>query len=108
MVGINRARSREHLVKKILIILAIAMLTSGCSTYRSSFDVGNSRGARGMSVDKADKLIASGEIELYTKTEEKCKGSACRKIFRKKIINDDELPAVQGSPVEINLNGLED
>jgi hypothetical protein len=57
-------------------------------------------------MDKVDRLIASGEIERYTKErEETCRGSRCKKGESAEIGKADELPAL--AIPEIKLETIE-
>lgn len=76
---------------RVFGIFAIALILTGCSTYGSTFGCGDAPGAKCMPMDKVDRLIASGEIETYTK-EQRCNGARCKRSRRFK---ESELPAVQ-------------
>ncbi len=61
------------------LILLVCSILSGCSTYSSSFACGDAKGAVCMSMDRVDRMIASGEIENYVSGEKRCRRRACRK-----------------------------
>lgn len=88
----------KELAKIILMTLGLGIL-GGCSTYNSSFDCEDAKGASCMPIDKVDRLIASGEIEIYTKEGRggKCRGRNCSK--GKIVTAEEELP-------EINTDSL--
>ena len=59
-----------------------------------------------MPMDKVGRLIASGEIERYTKErKETCRGSRCKKGENAEIGKADELPAL--TTPKIKLETLE-
>lgn len=88
----------KKFTKIILLTLGFSMV-SGCSTYNSSFGCGDAKGASCMPIDKVDRLIASGEIETYTKEDRggKCRGRNCSK--KGIVTTEEELP-------EINTDSL--
>ena len=78
------------------MLLVVLLLLGGCSSgYGTSFACGDSKGADCMPMDKVGRLIASGEIERYTKEKrETCRGSRCKKGEDAEIGKADELPAL--------------
>jgi hypothetical protein len=82
----------------LVLVLGLAASLSGCasSPYRSEFICSDSRGAACMPMDRVDKLIASGEIELFTKDVKKCRGRACK---NKMNHQSDELPTINKTQV---------
>jgi hypothetical protein len=89
---------------KLIGFIVLLLNLAGCSTYGSSFGCGDASGVKCMPMDKVDRLIASGEIEEYTKVPE-CKGFRCK---RSKVVRERELPVLQrdvdDSEVEFPLN----
>lgn len=77
----------------LALVLGLVASLSGCasSPYRSEFGCQEGRGANCMSMDRVDKLIASGEIELFTKDVKKCRGRACKNKINQQ---SDELPVI--------------
>lgn len=70
-------------LKKIVKYRAAALLLTsivlgGCSTYSSSFSCGDARGANCMSMDRVDRMIASGEIENINSKKKNCRGRKCK------------------------------
>ena len=65
--------------KQIFAVFLACSILSGCSTYSNSFACGDAKGAACMSIDKVDRMIASGEIEDYVSGKKRCRGRACRK-----------------------------
>lgn len=82
---------------KIIQLLAMVLLVSGCSSYSSNFACGDSKGATCMPMDKIDRMISSGEIELYT--AQKCKGRGCK--ARDKAATIDKLKTTSLTEDEI-------
>ena len=56
----------KNIIGKIAII-AVLLSTSGCATYKSSFSCSDAKGATCMPMDRVDRMIKSGEIEVYNK-----------------------------------------
>lgn len=84
-------------IKLALPALIVLMLLSSCSTYNSHFGCGKSRGADCMPMDKVDRLISSGEIEIYTASpSKKCSGLMCKKSK----IYDNRSPELKGEKLE--------
>lgn len=83
----------KKLAKIILLTLGFSAL-SGCSTYNSSFGCGDAKGASCMPIDKVDRLIASGEIEVFTNPGQggKCRGRNCSK--KGIVTTEEELPEI--------------
>jgi len=88
---------------RFCMCFATLLLLSGCSSgYGTSFACGDSKGANCMPMDKVDRLIASGEIERYTKEkEETCRGSRCKKGENAEIGKGDELPALATPKIKL-------
>jgi hypothetical protein len=86
----------NNIAVRFCMCFATLLLLSGCSSgYGTSFACGDSKGANCMPMDKVDRLIASGEIERYTKEkQETCRGSRCKKGESAEISKADELPAL--------------
>jgi hypothetical protein len=59
-------------------LLLTGIFLSGCSTYSSSFTCGDARGANCMSMDRVDRMIASGEIENINSKKKNCRGRKCK------------------------------
>ena len=85
------------------MLLAVLLLLGGCSSgYGTSFACGDSKGADCMPMDKVGRLIASGEIERYTKEKQKtCRGSRCQKGESAEIGKTDELPALATPKIKL-------
>lgn len=62
-------------VKKIIILWIMSICTTSCAIYKSSFNCGEAKGARCLSMDIVDVMIDSGEIEKYHKKV--CKKNKC-------------------------------
>lgn len=75
------------------LILLVCSILSSCSTYSNSFACGDARGAACISMDKVDRMIASGEIERFNKARRKCRGRKCKG-------NPEESIAVMQSSAE--------
>lgn len=62
------------------MMLILMMLTSGCSSYTSSFGCKDAEGASCMAMDRVDEMIGSGEIVEFAGNggrEEGCR-SGCK------------------------------
>lgn len=67
--------------KQLILITLLISSLSGCSTYKNGFSCGDAKGANCMSMDRVDRMISSGEIELFNEnvrdTSKKCRGKKC-------------------------------
>jgi len=54
---------------KQLITTCLLLILSGCSTYKSSFNCGDAKGAYCASMDRVDRMINSGEIERFNERQ---------------------------------------
>ena len=70
------ATTKKGIKRKLAIALLLPVLTS-CATYNSSFSCGDARGANCMSMDRVDRMIASGEIENLHSKKKNCRGRKC-------------------------------
>lgn len=80
-----------------ILLLGIALLLSGCSSYSSNFSCGDSKGANCMPMDKVDQMISSGEIELYHENLKRCKGGRCKANAK-----GQELKELKAAPLQEN------
>jgi uncharacterized protein YceK len=48
-----------------IMVCSMMILLSGCSSYKSSFNCGDAKGAYCASMDYVDQMINSGEIESF-------------------------------------------
>ena len=62
---------------RVISVLLTSIALAGCSTYSSSFACGDARGANCMSMDRVDRMIASGEIENLHSKKKNCRGRKC-------------------------------
>ena len=53
------------MIRSKWLILVALLTVSGCSTYKSSFNCGDARGAYCSSMEQVDQMINNGEIERY-------------------------------------------
>ena len=72
----NIEKNKIGLKGKLTIAILLPLLTS-CATYNSSFSCGDARGANCMSMDRVDRMIASGEIENLHSKKKNCRGRKC-------------------------------
>jgi len=93
----------NNIAVRFCMCFTTLLLLSGCSSgYGTSFACGDSKGANCMPMDKVGRLIASGEIERYTKErEETCRGSRCKKGESAEIGKTDELPALATPKIKL-------
>lgn len=56
-----------------LLSLGIVVLLSGCSTYSNQFSCSDAKGAYCLSMEKVDRLIASGEIDRFNEDQHRHK-----------------------------------
>jgi len=63
----------------LIVLLILSLSVSGCAVYNSSFSCGDAKGANCMSMDRVDRMIASGEIERFNESLKECKGRKCNK-----------------------------
>lgn len=72
--------TKKWIKRKLAIALLLPLLTS-CATYKNGFSCGDAKGANCMSMDRVDRMISSGEIELFNEnvrdTSKKCRGKKC-------------------------------
>lgn len=59
------------MIIRIIITSILSLALSGCGTYRSSFNCGDSKGAYCASMDRVDQMISSGEIERFNEQRQK-------------------------------------
>ena len=59
------------MIIKIIITSILSLTLSGCGTYKSSFNCGDSKGAYCASMDRVDQMIDSGEIERFNESRQK-------------------------------------
>lgn len=86
-------------IGKIARVTALLVLISGCSSYSSNFSCGDSRGANCMPMDKVDLLISSGEIEVYTLGNGKCRGKHCHDSIKDEELKELKAPSLQGNKI---------
>jgi len=81
-----------NILSRIFIIRMFVFLSgfislNGCSTYSNSFACGDARGAACISMDRVDRMIASGEIERFNEARSKCRrGRKCRQLQQNDIL----------------------
>lgn len=63
---------------KIIITSILFLTLGGCSTYKSSFNCGDSKGAYCASMDRVHLMIKSGEIERFNELRQKKQYKALR------------------------------
>lgn len=67
--------------KQLILITLLISSLSGCATYKNGFSCGDAKGANCMSMDRVDRMISSGEIELFNESvrdnSKKCRGKKC-------------------------------
>ena len=70
---------KNNFFVNLIVMLGLSLSVSGCAVYNSSFSCGDAKGANCMSIDRVDRMIASGEIERFNESLKECKGRKCRK-----------------------------
>lgn len=89
-------QGKRRLLLTILSMLPM-VLVSGCSTYKSSFGCGDAKGAECYAMDRVDRMIASGEIEIfnearYRQNNGRCQGGNCRRsVFSRESKDGDNI-----------------
>ena len=68
----------KQLASAVWLFIASSMLSS-CSTYSTSFNCPDSKGARCTMLSEVDKMIDSGEIETVY-LDKKCKKGKCGEL----------------------------
>lgn len=63
---------------KIIITSILSLTLTGCSTYKSSFNCGDSKGAYCASMDMVHLMIKSGEIERFNEPRQKKRYNALK------------------------------
>jgi len=74
----NKTKQTPNLLH-LIAVLSLSLSVSGCAVYNSSFSCGDAKGANCLSMDRVDRMIASGEIERFNESLKECKGSKCGK-----------------------------
>jgi hypothetical protein len=80
----NISKNKVSLKTKLSIALLATFLTS-CTTYKSGFACDSAKGMACTSMDKVDRMIASGEIDRFNEPRKKCRGRGCKR----KAVEDD-------------------
>ena len=75
----NYKTIKNNSLVNLIVMLVLSLSVSGCAVYNSSFSCGDAKGANCMSIDRVDRMIASGEIERFNESLKECKGSKCNK-----------------------------
>ena len=83
---------------KPLITTCLLLILSGCSTYKSSFNCGDAKGAYCASMDRVDRMINSGEIERFNERQTTRKYKAAK--------NDNEIP-LKAKAKPLNITNYE-
>ena len=71
--------SNSNSFLNLIAVFSLSLSVSGCAVYNSSFSCGDAKGANCLSMDRVDKMIASGEIERFNESLKECKGPKCSK-----------------------------
>lgn len=74
-------------MQRILTLVTVFGLLTGCSTYPSKFKCGDAKGLGCTMLRVVDKQIDSGQIEEVYKTKKNCKKNKCKCIESMKISN---------------------
>ena len=77
--------------KQIFAVFLACSILSGCSTYSNSFACGDAKGAACVSMDRVDRMIASGEIERFNELRKKCRGRKCRQLQQNEILREHRV-----------------
>jgi len=75
----NYKTIKNNSLVNLIVMLVLSLSVSGCAVYNSSFSCGDAKGANCMSIDRVDRMIASGEIERFNESLKECKGRKCSK-----------------------------
>lgn len=93
----NITKNKVGIKLKLAIVMLLPLLTS-CATYNSSFACGDAKGANCTSMDRVDRMIASGEIERFNEVGGKCRGRRCKRTDSSssdvslEVASDDSMP----------------
>ena len=98
----NMMRLNKLVKYKTAALLLTGIFLSGCSTYSSSFTCGDARGANCMSMDRVDRMIASGEIENINSQKKNCRGRKCTESEKHDTLLQPKAKAVVS---DYQLNG---
>ena len=71
---------KQKISIKIILTLVISNVLGGCGIYRSSFICPDAKGADCYSMEAVDKMISSGEIEVFNESCRCSKGKKYKNI----------------------------
>tara|TARA_B110000503_G_scaffold70424_1_gene109573 strand:+ start:2164 stop:2499 length:336 start_codon:yes stop_codon:yes gene_type:complete len=67
----SKIQMRVTKLSKIIVSTILIVNLTGCATYKSSFNCGDSKGVYCAPMDRVDQMINSGEIERFNEQSQK-------------------------------------
>jgi hypothetical protein len=67
----SKIQMRVTKLSKIIASTILIVNLTGCATYKSSFNCGDSKGVYCAPMDRVDQMINSGEIERFNEQSQK-------------------------------------